>query len=307
MDCGNPITTGISSDINNKARIIGYTALPQRPDETRGEVLKWISPLELPDSHQDALQRRFEDVGTWLLQTNEFSDWAYGSADPILFCYGPGAGKACISSLVIDTLCSKADEQNFPMLYLYCDYATYKELSATDLIAELLKKVVAWLDRIPEEVSREFKKFKNYDRERPPPKDVSDKLCAVLAPFERAFICIDALDEFPIGQRPELLRFLKVLTTRQPSKIRLFLTGRPLVEREIELYLGKGAQIISFKPSEEDIKEYITQRLCRDPNPDEMNPRLRNDIMRILPHKVSGMYVDVVISCTGAALFADGL
>ncbi|CUS09922.1 unnamed protein product, partial [Tuber aestivum] len=292
MDCGNTIAAGVAGNTGGGACIVGCTTPTQQSGVAEGEILKWISPPELLDRHQDVQQCRFEGVGTWLLQTREFNEWAYGSADPTLFCYGdPGVGKTCISSLVIDTLCPRVG-QNFRVLYLYCHYPTYKKLSAADLIAGLLKKAMTGLDGIPEEVSREFEKSKHYEggRRRPLLLDVVNMLYAVLTSFERAFICIDALDECPSGQRIELLNSLETLI-RQPSKTRLFLTGRPLIHREIEQYLSKSAQIVSIKPNEGDIKEYITQRLDRDPNPDEMNSQLRTDIMRILPHKVSGIFL----------------
>jgi len=39
---------------------------------------------------------RFESVGSWFLETNEFRGWTSGGggADKAVFCYGnPGAGK----------------------------------------------------------------------------------------------------------------------------------------------------------------------------------------------------------------------
>ena len=62
-------------------------------------ILAWISPLDPKLRHQDIRDRRVENVGEWLLQTEEFRTWYAGSEgcesdNTILFCYGdPGAGK----------------------------------------------------------------------------------------------------------------------------------------------------------------------------------------------------------------------
>ncbi|RPA89074.1 hypothetical protein L873DRAFT_1723520, partial [Choiromyces venosus 120613-1] len=214
--------------------------------------------------------------------------------NPTLFCYGdPGVGKTFISSLVIDTLCPLACRKNLRVFYLYCDYLNHKGRSATDLVAGLLRKVVTGLDKTPEAVSQEFensKKHGDYQR-RPLLRDLVNLLGTVLASFDRAFICIDALDEFPVLQRLELLCSLAMIVKRWPT-IRLFLTGRPQIQREIELRL-EGAQTMSTKSSVEEIKRYITHRLDRDPNPDEMNPGLAEEIKTTIPQKVSGMYVEV--------------
>ena len=127
---------------------------------------------------------------------------------------------------------------------------------------------------------------------RPLLRDVVDMLGTVLASFERVFICIDALDEFPPLQRPALLRSLVELT--RLSETRFFLTGRPQIQ--CDKYLGKGAKTISITTRDEEIEAYIAHRLDQDENSDEMNTELKTEIMKDLPHKVSGMYVGVVIS-----------
>ena len=208
------------------------------------------------------------------------------------------------SSLVIDTLRSQARERKFRVFYLYCDYLTYKERFAVDLIALLLKQALAGLGRIPEKVSRKFEgsEVPGSDRMRPLLPDIVDMLGTVLASFERVFICIDALDEFPPLQRPDFLRSLAELT--RLSETRLFLTGRPQIQHD-KKYLGEGTQTISITTREEEIKAYITHRLDQDQNSAEMNTELKAEIMNILPHKVSGMYVWVVVSYAGDVSFAD--
>ena len=198
------------------------------------------------------------------------------------------------SSLVIDTLRSQARERKFRVFYLYCDYPTYKELSAVDLIAWILKQALVGLGRIPEKVDWKFEESEvpGSGRMRPILLDVVDMLGTVLASFvERVFICIDALDEFPPPQRPDLLRSLAKLT--RLSETRLFLTGRQQIQ--CDKHLGEGAQTISITTRDEEIEAYIAHRLAQDENPDEMNTELRTEIMKDLPHKVSGMYVGVYL------------
>ena len=190
------------------------------------------------------------------------------------------------------------------MVYLYCDYLTYKERFAIDLIALLLKQALAGLGRIPERVSRKFEgsEVPGSDRMRPLLPDIVDMLSTVLASFERVFICIDALDEFPPLQRPDFLRSLAELT--RLSETRLFLTGRPQIQHD-KKYLGEGTQTISITTREEELKAYITHRLDQDQNSAEMNTELKAEIMKILPHKVSGMYVGVAVSYAEDVSFAD--
>src|SRR5437588_10313733 len=70
--------------------------------DDRSQILTWLSPLEPRLRHQDIQERRVENVGEWLLQTEEFRSWYAGSGggesdNSFLFCYGnPGVGKTYI-------------------------------------------------------------------------------------------------------------------------------------------------------------------------------------------------------------------
>ena len=65
-------------------------------------ILAWLSPLDPKLRHQDIRDRRVEDVGGWLLRTQEFKSWCAGSEggdsdNTVLFCFGdPGVGKTYI-------------------------------------------------------------------------------------------------------------------------------------------------------------------------------------------------------------------
>jgi len=72
--------------------------------DDRSQLLAWLSPLEPRLRHQDIQERRVDNVGEWLLQTEEFKSWHDGSGEgegeddkAVLFGYGgPGVGKTFI-------------------------------------------------------------------------------------------------------------------------------------------------------------------------------------------------------------------
>ena len=65
----------------------------------RSEILAWLSPLEPRIRHQHLQTHRADNVGEWLLQTDEFQRWRSsarkeGPDHAILFCCGdPAVGK----------------------------------------------------------------------------------------------------------------------------------------------------------------------------------------------------------------------
>ena len=70
--------------------------------DDRSQLLTWLSPLEPRLRHRDIQERRVDNIGEWLMQTEEFRSWhdesEEGEGDKaVLFGYGdPGAGKAFI-------------------------------------------------------------------------------------------------------------------------------------------------------------------------------------------------------------------
>ena len=70
--------------------------------DDRSPLLAWLSPLEPRLRHRDIQERRVDNVGEWLFQTEEFKIWHSGSEEgegdkAVLFCYGgPGVGKTFV-------------------------------------------------------------------------------------------------------------------------------------------------------------------------------------------------------------------
>ena len=68
----------------------------------RSQLLAWLSPLGPGPRHRDIQERRVDNVGEWLMQTEEFRrwrSWGGGSEDDnaVLFYYGiQGVGKTFI-------------------------------------------------------------------------------------------------------------------------------------------------------------------------------------------------------------------
>jgi len=61
------------------------------------QIMRWLSPLEPRNRHQGVRTDRFDGVGDWFLETEEFREWrgSEGGADnAVLLCSGnPGVGK----------------------------------------------------------------------------------------------------------------------------------------------------------------------------------------------------------------------
>ena len=90
------------SDNNNCFNTTNYVWNNYTVADDRSQLLAWLSPLEPKLRHRDIQERRVDNVGEWLMQTEEFRNW-HGrcgegeGGNAVLFCYGdPGAGKTFI-------------------------------------------------------------------------------------------------------------------------------------------------------------------------------------------------------------------
>ena len=171
---------------------------------------------------------------------------------------------------------------------IYCDFHEHKSQSATGVLAALLKQLVAGVDPIPDEIKEAFERAKGkVDGRALRLPGINSMLIKSISSLRRGFICIDALDEFPAKHRPVLWDSLQHIVRECPN-LRLFITGRPHIREEVKKYFSGYPDLSSIKPTGQDIREYVTMRLRRDPESDGMNLELEADILRIIPDKISG-------------------
>jgi len=91
------MSQSFSNNINSLNTTVNFTAVDERSN-----ILAWLSPLEPRLRHKGIQESRVENVGEWVLETEEFKSWytssgGSGSDNAVLFCYGgPGVGKTFI-------------------------------------------------------------------------------------------------------------------------------------------------------------------------------------------------------------------
>ena len=78
------------------------------------------------------------------------------------------------------------------------------------------------------------------------------------------------------------------------SGTRVFITGRPYIQAEIERCLAGRVTSVSVGPRKDDIIIYLRFRLDEDETPDAMDGSLEADILGEIPQKMSEMYVGVM-------------
>ena len=67
------MSQSLSNNINSFNTSVNFAAT-----DNRSNILTWLSPLNPKLRHQDVQDSRVENVGEWLLQTEEFRSWHAG-------------------------------------------------------------------------------------------------------------------------------------------------------------------------------------------------------------------------------------
>ena len=190
---------------------------------------------------------------------------------------------------MIDNLCDESGEEDIAIAMFYYDFRDQNEQTATNIVGAILKQLVFKKEML-EHVQKKFQKAQEEvggRRLRLP--NMVKMLKYAVATLPRVFICIDALDECLPQHLLELLMSLKDIAL-ESRRMRIFFTGRPQVRAEITRHFTSSV-IVPISPKIHDIKRYLEKKLEMDSESDVMPDSLRADILRIIPQRISGMYV----------------
>ena len=273
--------------------------------------------------HDDIKLTRVDNTGMWLLQLESFCNWRNCNtasslaqqADPWFCCYGmPGAGKTVLrylskayrsviyeianrdnSSTVIDDLISHVvtpSTGKIGIAYLYADYRDQKAQTQVPILGTLLQQFLSGISvlYIPQEVHDTLEKIKK-DLRTPNKEELLALLQITFQHLDRAFICIDALDELEAKTRSQLLQEISNLVAQTAgNRLRVFLTGRKHIELEVQKLSKRSIEIVAHS---NDIRLYLEREIADDEygNPESMDEALQHEVVTSLVGRSQNMYV----------------
>jgi fungal STAND N-terminal Goodbye domain/NACHT domain len=256
-------------------------------DKRRDKICEWLSSTNFPLQHSDFIAEREAGTGQWFLDSPAFRTWAHGDeTTKTLFCQGiPGAGKTVLAAIAIDHLARNEIKDSTGLAYIYCNYKSYGNLRAADLLAAILKQLVRGCKSLPETISTLYQ-----DHEERGTKALLDEIsgaCSqVCKTFSKVYIVVDALDECSNhdGTRCKLLKKLRDL--QQHFNVRLLVTSRPDPQIQAEFETSLQCQI---EASDADVKHYVTSRIDQLPLFIRKDVELQTLVEDGLAHAVGGM------------------
>jgi hypothetical protein len=263
--------------------------LNRRQDEQEREAtIDWLTPIDYTPQQSDFIARRQEGTGQWLLDSDQFLEWLTKDKQT-LFCPGmPGAGKTIITSIVVDHLYTKfQNNSDVGIAYLYCNFRYQQEQKPADLLASLLKQLVQEQPSVPESIKSLYKRHKN-ESTRPSFDEISTTLHSVVADYSRTFIIIDALDEYQISDGGRRWFLSEIFNLQAKTGASFFATSRfiPEIAKEFE-----GSISLEIRARDEDVRRYLNGHMSQLPSFISRSPDLQDEIKTNIIKAVDGMYV----------------
>jgi Cdc6-like AAA superfamily ATPase len=260
-----------------------------RKHKEHQSILDWLTAIDYAPQQSDFINRRQEGTGRWLLDSTEFQEWL-NTSKQTLFCPGiPGAGKTMITSIVVDELYTKfQNDASVGIAYIYCNFRRQREQKPADLLTSLLKQLVQEQRFVPESVKTLYERHKD-KRTRPSFDEISKELHSVVADYSRAFIIIDALDECQVsdGGRQRLLAEMFNLQTKTGAN--LLATSR-FIPETVKKFEGSSTRL-EIRASDDDLRRYLDGHISRLPSFVSRSPDLQNEVKTAIINVVDGMYV----------------
>ena len=268
----------------------GVDRLNQRQDnrechEEHQATVDWLTSIDYAAQQNDFISRRQDGTGQWLLDSDEFLGWL-DQKQPTLFCPGiPGAGKTMITSIVVDTLCTRFEDGSVGIAYLYCNFRQQQDQKPAGLLASLLGQLVQGQPSVPNRVKSLYERHKA-NRTRPLFDELSKVLQSTMASYSRTFIIIDALDECGTsgGGRGKFLSEIFKLQAKTGAS--LFATSRFIPDITEEF---KGSPWLEIRASGEDVRKYMDGHMSELRPFVSRRPDLQEEIKTAIIKAVGGM------------------
>ncbi|KAB5539312.1 hypothetical protein GE09DRAFT_313769 [Coniochaeta sp. 2T2.1] len=219
--------------------------------DRRHAIHKWLESTDPSGIHQTTLSLHKDQTSDWVLRTTEWAAWLAGQSRCLWIRGIPGSGKSVLAAYLIQQIENHCNQHSrYASVFYYCYFGNNQDESN-----HLLRWLISQLCRQSECVPNGLVHIYNTGRQRGQ-MALLTILEAVLQPFDKVFLSIDALDES--NPRQPVLDLVRTLVTDPRfSKIHLLTTSREYLQIE-EVMTPIAVQLpMDHELVREDIRVYV--------------------------------------------------
>ena len=291
------LTKAIKSETGTLHKItdeIGEGVARLELSDRHHKIRLWLSGVDPSLNYNQALRKRHEGTGNWLIEDDIFRDWKQDpDSDSIIWLYGiPGCGKTILCSTVVEhVLHVSTTTSDIAVLYFYFDFNDTEKQQHESMMRSLLSQLAMHFVDVPLVLETLYSSCMEGGR-KPNFEALMETFHEMTTAFRATFIILDALDE--CEERPELLADIEELSSWNDTNLRILATSRR--EKEIEdsiLRLNKDANRICIQSAlvNADIRTYVHGQLRTNRRLQrwQKEPNVQLEIEKSLMEKANGM------------------
>ncbi|KAJ6586375.1 ankyrin repeat-containing domain protein [Mycena vulgaris] len=284
------------------ARMLTLAEAERQSNDTleRLRIIEWMSPLNFFQRQADIFSTWQPGTGGWLLDDTQFKAWESSSGQTLWCCGMRGAGKTVLSSTVVNHLRASAEVHNNTN-GVACIHLNHKETDAQtplNLLGSLCKQLV--VDKsLPTSVHTVYNHHKERQT-RPSLNEVLKILHTTISEYSKVYFVVDALDEYPEGQRKIFIKYLA--TAMGGHDANLMMTSRPHITLPDALF--PDLESMEIRAAEDDIRQYVDTHILESPRLSrhvQTRPELREEIRGTIIRNAEGMFLLAKLHCESLA------
>ncbi|KAH0354288.1 hypothetical protein KCU81_g1532, partial [Aureobasidium melanogenum] len=238
-----------------------------------------------------ARTQRHGSTGQWLTRTDEFKRWIAGS-DPNVFWFTGilGSGKTVMTAFVVEQLSAKPTQNFEKLVYFFCQYDNETSLKATTVLRSIIRQLLDQEDRIFTEHESKIDALLDnlYDLSL-----LESLFTNIINCLKSITVIIDGIDECSNSEMKLLIKTLRSLMLREPSGLKLCLSGDDRITDIITSSLTPSFVVNTHKPeADTDLQELIQQLVTVKREDEDLvatDPSLYQEIVDILCTASQGM------------------
>ncbi|KFY08508.1 hypothetical protein V492_06166, partial [Pseudogymnoascus sp. VKM F-4246] len=288
--------------ISNEIRRIREVTQKAQNDNTRLDLLRWLSSEDFSTRYNDIWSRHEELTGNWLIENDRYNDWKEKSSS-FLWLYGKvGSGKSYLSASAIQNLTESCEKSPYEALaYYYFSFNDRTDPDASRMLSSMIRQLCGARPDSPAWLNNLGSTFRDKGA-RPTLEHLEGALWNAVEGFDAVYLIIDALDECTTskGTRATLMRSLVKLQKHSPPNVHILVTSRqePDIEAAFDrVPLGSEDKIdlLRFRDAvNNDIGVFIQQRLD-SPEFDNVSEETKELAKTMLLEKADGMFQYVAL------------
>jgi len=253
----------------------------------RQRILDWLTPIDHASEQRDAISRRQQGTGEWLLRSQTYQYWL-STDSRTLFCPGiPGAGKTVFASIINADLWERYHhDSTVGLAHLFCNYRRHNEQTLEALLSGLLKQLVEHRVSLPQCVDDLYKKQQEKNGAPDRTEATLGALKTVMSAYSRVFIVLDALDECSTSHdcRTKLLSSIQSL--QKQCHVNLLATSRFIPEITEKF---NTACHLKIQADSNDVRRYLLENMTRLPGFVRRDEALQEEVVSKIVKAVRGM------------------